>query len=158
MCAYVLRLWFGPQFVFLCTANKNCPVALVASNLLLCKIFELLQYCVCRSSPHANEVWCKVVFYTCVSFCLQVGGWLPSMHHRSHDQHPGRWLPSMHHRSHEQQPVGMSASRGVCLQGGSWADPPELGKRWAVHILLECFVVIQLNFRLKFCYMMKLQR
>ena len=33
-------------------------------------------------------------FYTCLSFCPQ-RGWLPSMHHRSHDQH-----------------------RGVCLQGG----------------------------------------
>ena len=47
------------------------------------------------------------------------GGWLPSMHYRSHDQHPGG-----------------SARKGSPYRLG-WA---ELGKR-AVRILLECFLV-----------------
>ena len=35
--------------------------------------------------PPANEVWGKVMFlHLCV--ILFTGGWLPSMHHRSHDQ------------------------------------------------------------------------
>ena len=143
--------WFGPQFVFLCKANKNCPVALASSNLLLCKIFELLQYCVCRSSPHANEVWCKVVFNTCVSFCSQ-GGVLAPQHASQVTWPSPRGLASQHASQ-----VTWPASSGVCLQGGCWADPLELDKRWAVHILPECFLVIQLNFILKFCYMMKLQ-
>ena len=57
----------------------------------------------------------------------------------------GGWLPSMHHRSHDQEglPGGRSAS------SGGWADPPPqihgilrdtVNKR-AVHSLLECILV-----------------
>ena len=48
--------------------------------------------------------------------CLSVqggGGWLPSMHHRSHD-----WGPA----SSGGSASGGSASLGACLQG-RWADP-----------------------------------
>ena len=52
--------------------------------------------------PPANEVWGEVMFlHLCVS--LFTGGWLPSMHHRSHDQVPGGGGLS---------PWGGSASRG----------------------------------------------
>ena len=56
-------------------------------------------------------------FCTCLSFCpegLGGWGWLPSMHHMSHDQYPGGWLPSMHHKSHDQ---------GVCIQGVGYLHP-----------------------------------
>ena len=88
-------------------------------------------------SRDLTELWSKeMFFFTCLSFCPEglggVGvasqhashvtwptsrGWLPSMHHRPHDQHPrgGRgWLPSMHHRSHDQ---------GVCIQGVGYLHP-----------------------------------
>ena len=42
--------------------------------------------------PFANEVWGKVMFSQ-VFVCPRGGGggegWLPGMHHRSHDQHRG---------------------------------------------------------------------
>ena len=102
-------------------------------------------------------------FYSRLSFCSRgMGSWLPSMYHRSHDQHQGGDLPpgGMH--------PGGSASRGICHQedlppGGSTSRvrmevcvrgsasgslptgsrapvPPELGKR-VVRILLEYFLV-----------------
>ena len=45
-------------------------------------VFEFL-------SP-ANEVWGKVMFLhlSVILFTGREGGWLQSMHHRSHDQHP----------------------------------------------------------------------
>ena len=72
-------------------------------------------------------------------------GWLPSMHHRSHDQvglysgglHPGG-MP-MGGSAYGMVCIQGSAQRGVCIQGG-WVDPSELGKR-AVHFLLECCLV-----------------
>ena len=79
-------------------------------------IIDLLkQYPLIYEKTHfllpANEVWGKAMFsQVFVCFVYPRGrGWLPSMHHRSHDQHPGGWLPSMHHRSHDQ---AGSASRG----------------------------------------------
>ena len=74
-------------------------------------------------------------------FVCPKGGWLPYMHHRSHDQHPGASafgrLPA----------VGSwkGVSRGVCIQVG-WADspyPPELEKQ-VVCILLECFLALDI--------------
>ena len=68
------------------------------------------------------------------------GDWLPNMHYRSHDQHPGGGgLPSVHHRSHYQRRGsasmevlhpggGGSAFRGwgSASRGEGWglADPP----------------------------------
>ena len=43
--------------------------------------------------PPANEVWGKVmILHVSVILSMGVGErqWLPSMHHRSHDQSPGR--------------------------------------------------------------------
>ena len=71
----------------------------------------------------------------CVSFFSRGGGVdLPTMHHRSHDHHPGG-LPTGKRVCFHEATSGGSASRGVCLQegglpkGGSasksgWADPP----------------------------------
>ena len=57
-------------------------------------------------------------FYVCLSFCPQ-GGWLPSMHHRSHDQ------------------GGSASGGGVCIQGGEgglhpggWSDPLHPARTW----------------------------
>ena len=72
----------------------------------------------------------------------------------------GGWLPSMHHRSHE---LGGSASRGglhwgglhpggclqgVCIGGGGLADPSKIYgilqgmvNKWAAHLPLECIFV-----------------
>ena len=56
--------------------------------------------------PPANEVWGKVMFlHLCV--ILFTGGWLPSMHDRSHDQGVGGSASR-----------GRSASKGVCIGGG----------------------------------------
>ena len=52
-----------------------------------------------------NEVWGKVMFSQV--FIYPWGGWLPSMHHRSHDQ-------------------------GVCI-GGWWVDPRRTGKAGGTH-------------------------
>ena len=49
--------------------------------------------------------------FTPVYHSVHRGGWLPSMHHRSHD------------RGEEGQPPRGSPFRGVCIQGG-WADSP----------------------------------
>ena len=57
----------------------------------------------------ANEVWGKVMFLHLCVILFPVGrGWLPSMHHGSHDQHPGGVCFQ-----------AGSGSRGVCLQAGS---------------------------------------
>ena len=58
----------------------------------------------------------------------------------------------MHHRSHDQYPGEGSASKGGMSPywgGGGWAEPPspELGK-WAVRILLECFLVLSGLFKI----------
>ena len=63
------------------------------------------------------------------------------------------WIPNMHHRSHDQ---GGSASRWVgrtpprSAYTGVWADSPKIYgilrdtvNKWAVRILLECFLVKQ---------------
>ena len=65
----------------------------------------------CRSSPHANEVWWKVIFYTCHSVDRRGVGFLACITGSMTSMGGG---------------VG-SASVGVCL-GGRWADPPELEK------------------------------
>ena len=59
--------------------------------------------------PPANKVWGKVIItnvFTCV--CLSTG--------------MGVWLPSMHHRSHDQEGWGVCIQRG--LPPGRGADPP----------------------------------
>ena len=84
--------------------------------------------------PPANEVWCKIMFYTCVSFCSGGGGWLPSVHHRSHDH-------------------GVCI-HGVCIQWG--LHPGRVRQiplgilrdtvnkcNAALHILLECIHVLK---------------
>ena len=64
----------------------------------------------------ANEVWGKVMFLHLCVILLRGGGWLPSMHHRSHEQ----W--GMHPEVVCIQGAfclqGGSASGGVCHQGG----------------------------------------
>ena len=70
----------------------------------------------------ANEVWGKVIFsQACAIPSVQRGGgaWLPSMHHRSHDQslHPG-WL------------------------GRSLQPLQDTVNKRAVRILLECILVL----------------
>ena len=97
-----------------------------------------------------------------------VGGWwYPSMHHRSHDQHPGVLPPG---RICIQRGLHLGADyRGICIQGvclqsyrgsasrGSvsrrgacmqegvclhkgWTDTPTRTRKGAVHIPLECFL------------------
>ena len=110
--------------------------------------------------------WC---FYICVSFCSQGGGFLAYITgHMTSSQREGSWLPSMHHRSHDQgggmHPEGSaSRRREVCIQGGGSASrekgdlhlrggglhqgvlgrpPPRELAKWA--ILLECFLVMSL--------------
>ena len=72
-------------------------------------------------------------FHKRVSFFLSMGGgergWLPSMHHRSHDQKGLR-------------PRG----KGVCIQGAGQTSPPPVlqdtvNKRVFI-ILLECILVL----------------
>ena len=50
-----------------------------------------MQICYLRSLivslPPANEVWGKVMFYSCLS--VHGGGGLPSINHMSHNQPPG---------------------------------------------------------------------
>ena len=49
------------------------------------------------------------------------GGWLPSMHHRSHDRHSGgRLVSSMHHRSYDRGVL--HPGEGVCIQGEGFAS------------------------------------
>ena len=75
-------------------------------------------------------------FYTSVSFCSQRGwGWLPSMHHRSHDQgeSASRWvclqvgLPSGGSAFRWVFIQGWVCIQWVCIRGstymGGWADP-----------------------------------
>ena len=70
--------------------------------------------------PPAKEVGGKVMFLhvSVILFIGLGGGWLPSMHHRSHEQPPGGggWLPSMHHWSHDQG-VCIQERKGVCIGG-----------------------------------------
>ena len=49
-----------------------------------------------------------------VSFCSQ-GGWLPSMHHKSHDQHPGGGFPA--YITGHMTRGSESRGKGVCIQG-----------------------------------------
>ena len=93
-------------------------------------------------------------FYTCVSFCSQGWrGWLPSMHHRSHDQgvciqvggstskrcvHPGGGLHSW----------GFASREGVGRSPSPRALQDMVNKR-AERILLECILVVY-NFAFKF--------
>ena len=155
------------------------------------------------ASQHASQVTWPASkgeggFPTCITghmTSIQGGGWLPNMHHRSHDQHPrgrvasqhasqvtwpaskgeggfptcitghmtsiqgGGWLPNMHHRSHDQHPRGRvasqhasqvtqntwSASRGegvgfpACITG-LMTSGVCIGMR-SVRTLLECFLV-----------------
>ena len=58
-----------------------------------------IQLCIFTFLPPGNKVWCKVMFLLVPVILFTGGG-------------GGRWLPSMHHRSHAQHP------RRVCLQGG----------------------------------------
>ena len=60
--------------------------------------------------------------------CLSIGDWLPSMHHKSHDQHRGGRLASQH-ASQVKWPRG-SASGGstssgetICIQGEEGLHP-----------------------------------
>ena len=77
--------------------------------------------------PPANEVWGKVKFYTCLSFCSHGG------------QHPGK---STFKGVYLQGclPPGVVCLWGVCIHGGLDRPPNEPEKR-AVRILLECFLV-----------------
>ena len=79
-----------------------------------------------------------------MSVILSTGGWLPSMHHRWHDQ---GWvcIQGILHRG-DLYPGGRgSASMGVLPTRWSpmvwWTDPPPELEKWAVCILLECFLV-----------------
>ena len=96
--------------------------------------------------PPANEIWGQgnVFTHVCHSVHRGGGGWLPSMHHRSHNL--GVYIQGWGSASRGRGYV--SGGEGGCIQGwgfvsgGGWTDPPpaELGKR-AVRILLECFLV-----------------
>ena len=80
----------------------------------------------------------RLCFYTCLSFCSQ-GGWLPSMHQRSHDQRGsasrdlplGVCLQGVLHRGGSAS--AGSAPRGVCILGGvqtAQALRDMVNKRW----------------------------
>ena len=67
----------------------------------------------CTFLPPANEVWDKVMFLHLSVY--RGGGWLPSMHHRSHDLgglHPG----------------------GVCIQERGSVQPPPLPKQYLLYL------------------------
>ena len=68
----------------------------------------------------ANKVWGKVIFYNCVSFCSH-GCWLPSMHHRPHDQEEGRgvfiWGVCIQGAGVGQTSSPWVCYRGVCIKG-----------------------------------------
>ena len=94
--------------------------------------------------PPAKEVWGKVMFLHLCVILFTGGDWLPSMHHRSHDQGVCLWGVCLWE----------ICLWGVCIQGDlhpGWADsppPPEIhgilqdtvNKR-VVRILLECINV-----------------
>ena len=86
--------------------------------------------------PPANEVWGKVIFYTCLPFCSQGGG-LASMHASL-----VTWLGGL-------QPGGIGQTPQVCLRGGAVGQTPpkthgilrDTVNERAVRILLECILV-----------------
>ena len=55
--------------------------------------------------PPANEVWGKVIFSQ-VFVCPRERGGVTSQNQKLHDQ------------------GGSASSRGVCIRGGGWIDPP----------------------------------
>ena len=69
--------------------------------------------------PPANEVWGKVMFSQVFVHREVGGGWLSSMHHRSHDQveaglHPGGGVGGLHTGEDGPHPGERgSASRGL---------------------------------------------
>ena len=99
---------------------------------------------VAASLPPENEVWGKVMFYTCVSFCSQGGSLFPSMHHRSHDRGglcPGGSLSRK-----------VSVQRGLCLggrlcPGGGLCLCPLC----MVRTLMECILVFQSSCKINIC-------
>ena len=69
-----------------------------------------------------------------------------------HSVHRAGWLPSMHHRSHDQGHLHQGGlPRGRFALGGGWTDTPhrillwDAVTEWAVHILLECILVRKLT-------------
>ena len=68
-------------------------------------IHKILEYL-----PPANEVWGKIIFSQAfVILSTGMKGWLPRMHHRSHDQRVWIWGGV---------PQGEVCLQGICLQGG----------------------------------------
>ena len=92
-------------------------------------------------------------------------GWLPNMHHRSHDQgglhpggasesrgdlHPGGWVVCIQVGSGYRGAGSVSGGRGLHRRGsayrGDWADPPQptgTGKAGGTHStgLFSCFLL-----------------
>ena len=106
-----------------CDSIQNCSGMI--SNVAMKTEFTSLRFL-----PPANEVWGKVMFLHLCAILFMGGGWLPSMHHRSHDQ--GVCLEG------DGLYPGKSASRGR----GRADQPFKMhGNKRAVHILLECILV-----------------
>ena len=80
----------------------------------------------CDSCRLQTKFGARECFYPCVSLCSQ-GGWLPSMHHRPHDQ--GVCIQRG------------SVSRGVCIQGVGYNSPP---LPW-IHGILQDMVNIRMH-------------
>ena len=74
------------------------------------------------------------------------GSWLPSMHHRSHDQHLGCVHPEgLRLGCLPTGELGGGLHPGGSTYSGVGQTPlPELEKQ-AVHILLECFLVLSIE-------------
>ena len=86
------------------------------------------------------------------------GGTHPTGMHSSSFLPPGRgggWLPSMHHCSHNQGGVCLL---GFCIQGGvgqtpwdTWDIPQDMVNKWAVCILIKCILVVRCVYSVSKC-------
>ena len=73
--------------------------------------------------PPANEVWGKIMFLLLsVILFTRVGGWLPSMHHRSHDQ--GVCIQAGGSASREALLGTGLLPEGVCILGAGVEQTP----------------------------------
>ena len=93
--------------------------------------------------PPANEVWGKVKFYTCVSFCSQGRGGLGR---------PPRYRPPFQMQTSPpglgrppgmQTPTGWADAPGMQTPPGLGRPPPNTVNKRLVRILLECILVFK---------------
>ena len=109
---------------------------------------------IATSLPPANEVWGKVMFYTCVSLCSQGESLCPSMHHRSHDREglcPGGLCPGRS-LTRGVSVWGGALSRGRSLSGGGLSGRPRTETPpCMVRILMECILVFQSSYKINIC-------